>query len=345
MPKYLYLLSYIIPVSTFIAISGNGYITYTAPIVSFIILPFLEILIPQAKENFNSSQEELALNSKFYDIIVYSMLPTQFFLLFFFCFKISRFEYSSSELFGLIFSMGISCGVIGINVAHELGHRKYKIEQFMAKLLLLTSLYTHFFVEHNKGHHRNVATNKDPASAKKNQNVFLFWFQSIFGGIKSAIHFERLRLKNKKGINEVYKWKIYEVSFFLFIFILFGQKSAFSFLGAALIGALLLESVNYIEHYGLRRKTLEGGRFERVTPLHSWNSDHPLGRIMLFDLSRHSDHHANPNRKYQILRSFQNGPQFPTGYPGMILLALLPPLWFKVMNKKVNEWERNKILD
>jgi alkane 1-monooxygenase len=230
--------------------------------------------------------------------------------------------------------MGISCGVLGINVAHELGHRTSKAEQLMAKLLLITSCYSHFFIEHNKGHHRHVSTPNDPASAKLNQNLFSFWFISMFGSLTSSLKLDK---------NQIIKWKLIEVMLVLITGLIFGIKPALSFLGAALIGALLLESVNYIEHYGLRRKVLKSGRFEKVTPQHSWNSDHPIGRLILFNLSRHSDHHANINRKYQVLRSFQkDSPQYPTGYPGMILLSLIPPLWYQVMNKEVKRWEESK---
>lgn len=348
MPKPFYLLAYLIPACTYIALMSQGVWTYLAPIVAFIVLPLLEISLPKMQENYSPEQETKALNSKYFDYIVYFTVPTQIFLVLTMCYQISVNTYSGIELFGLIFSMGISCAVLGINVGHELGHRVKKSEQLMAKILLATSWYSHFFIEHNKGHHRHVSTDKDPASARVGQNVFHFWVQSLVGAFKSAVNFERKRLakdniKNPLA-NEVYRWKLIELSVTVAIGFVFGIKSALAFLGAALIGALLLECVNYIEHYGLRRKMQANGRYEKVTPHHSWNSDHPIGRLVLFDLSRHSDHHANPSRKYQILRSFKNDcPQFPTGYPGMIILSLVPPLWFKVMNKRVTAWELSKL--
>lgn len=327
MKKYFYLVSYIVPLSTFISLTSKGVLTFSAPMVSFILIPLLELIIPQSKYNFSKEEESEALNSKFYDYLVYSMVPLQYLLLFLFAYQISVNSYTSLELFGLIFSMGISCGVIGINVGHELGHRVTKSEQFMAKLLLATSWYSHFFVEHNKGHHRHVSTPKDPASAVINQSVYGFWMTSTFGSFKSALKLDK---------KEVLKWKVIELLITLSILLIFGLKPAICFLIAAMVGALLLESVNYIEHYGLRRKLNPSGRYEKVTPAHSWNSDHPLGRLVLFNLSRHSDHHANVNRKYQVLRTFEeDSPQFPTGYSGMIILCICPPLWFKVMNKRV----------
>jgi alkane 1-monooxygenase len=113
-----------------------------------------------------------------------------------------------------------------------------------------------------------------------------------------------------------------------------------AFLGAAFMGMLMLETVNYIEHYGLQRKLGASGQYERAMPHHSWNSDHVVGRLMLFELSRHSDHHYLASRKYQVLRHHDNAPQMPTGYPGMMLLALVPPLWFSIMHKKIKEWQQ-----
>jgi alkane 1-monooxygenase len=225
--------------------------------------------------------------------------------------------------------MGILSGIFGINLAHELGHRSKKAEQFMAKSLLLTSLYMHFFIEHNKGHHTHVSTPDDPSSAKYKQSVFSFWLQTFPGTLRSA-------------------WRIDAQQTMLFIFIqlsflavigwFFGTLVMGSFMAAALIGSIQLETVNYIEHYGLARDRVESGRYERVKPHHSWNSNHIMGRLLLFELSRHSDHHYQASRKYQVLRHQEDTPQMPTGYPGMILLALIPPIWFRVMDAQMKRF-------
>jgi len=246
-------------------------------------------------------------------------------------------------LAGRIISMGLLCGTFGINVAHELGHRVNKFEQFLAKMLLLTSLYMHFFIEHNKGHHKHVATASDPSTAKYNQSLYAFWPQTLVGTYKSAWRIANEEL-SKKGQsvfslrNEMLLFQLIQLLFLVGIFIFFGLTTTLLFMVAALIGGLLLESVNYIEHYGLTRNETENHQFERVQPHHSWNSNHIIGRLMLFELSRHSDHHYLASRKYQILRSFDNAPQMPTGYPGMILLSLVPPLWFKVMNNRMKKY-------
>ena len=238
--------------------------------------------------------------------------------------------------------MGLVCGGYGINVAHELGHRNNKFEQFLSKTLLLSSLYMHFFIEHNRGHHKRVSTKEDPSSARYGENIFSFWIRSVFTGYISAWNIEFSRLKRLKKFkfsleNEMLRFQLIQVLFVSSIYFVFGTQITIYFLFAAVMGFLLLETVNYIEHYGLQRKININGKYERVQPFHSWNSNHPVGRIMLFELSRHSDHHFNASRKYQVLKNHDNSPEMPTGYPGMMILSLIPPLWFYIMNKRIKK--------
>ena len=326
----------IIPLSTYISLTRSGVYTYIAPIVTFIGLPFFEFIFATDKYNLTDKEEKEALNTFFYDLMVYLMLPFQYLLILVFCYQLSTNTYQPYEVIGMIISLGISCGVLGINVGHELGHRNKKFEQRFAKLLLASSLYSHFFVEHNKGHHRHVSTPHDPASAKTGETIFTFWPKSIYGSLISALKFEKSKPIHK---NEVVIWKIFEVALISSISFIFSLEIALYVFIAAIFGILLLETVNYIEHYGLQRKIQPSGRYEKVQPIHSWNSDHILSRFVLFDLSRHSDHHANASRKYQILRTHNEAPQLPSGYPSMILLALVPPLWFKTMDRLVDELE------
>ena len=204
----------------------------------------------------------------------------------------------------------------------------------------------HFFIEHNRGHHKNVSTPEDPSSARKGEMLYAFWFRSVIYSYLSAWKIEQDRL-NKKGEpfisydNEMMRFQVIQLSLLALIWWQFGWLIMLYFVAAATIGFLLLETVNYIEHYGLLRE-LKGDRYERVMPRHSWNSNHVIGRIVLFELSRHSDHHYIASRKYQILRHINESPQMPTGYPGMMLMATFPPLWFYVMNKRVNNYQLNR---
>jgi alkane 1-monooxygenase len=222
--------------------------------------------------------------------------------------------------------MGICCGVLGINAAHELGHRKSRSERILSRLLLMTSLYWQFYVEHNRGHHKHVATPEDSESARVNESLPRFWVRALWLAIRNAWRIDPGEMARGMGL---------QGALLAGVQVGFGTPVTLAFIASALIGALLLQSVNYIEHYGLSRKRSESGGYEKVQPWHSWNSSHPLSRSVLFELSRHSDHHANVTRKYQLLRHFEEAPQMPTGYPGMILLALVPPLWFRVMNPRV----------
>jgi alkane 1-monooxygenase len=238
--------------------------------------------------------------------------------------------------------MGLMCGVYGINVAHELGHRAQRWERDLARALLLTSLYMHFIIEHNRGHHRRVGTPEDPASARYGENIYFFWVRTIVFSFISAWKIEADRLRKEGhapfgGRNEMLRSLLIELVLLVVIGSLFGAFTLLAFLGAALIGILLLETVNYIEHYGLGRARNAQGGFGRVQHYHSWNSDHPIGRTMLFELTRHSDHHWKASKKYQTLDSVPDGPQLPTGYPGMMLLALVPPLWFRITHPLIEE--------
>lgn len=332
---------YSLPIMGFISFNSTGVLTFLPVIEAFLFIPFIELLLKPNHKNHSKQTENKLLNSKVFDWIVYSLVPIQFIMLFIFLQSLSQFNISTIDIIGRIFSMGILCGVTGINLAHELGHRIKPYEQNMAKLLLLTSLYLHFIIEHNLGHHKHVATPLDPATSRKNETIYAFWLRSIYQGFISAWNIikKQLRRKNEKiwsFKNNFLRFLIYQITFLFSIAMVFNLLTVLCFLCSALIGILLLETVNYIEHYGLTRLKLTEFRFENASPKHSWNSDHQLGRFTLFELSRHSDHHYEPQRKYQVLRHHESSPQLPTGYPGMMVLSLMPPIWFMVMNGKLD---------
>lgn len=348
-PRILkYLAGYTIPLAVVLSIYLNGIYVFLAPVYAFVFLPFLELIIPVNKKNFSAMEEEMAKKDKWYDLMLYLHVPIQFGVLGYFLWTVNNGHFAAWELTGMILSMGISCGVIGINVAHELGHRKSKFEQLLAKLLLLSTLYMHFIIEHNKGHHKNVSTRNDPSSARLNEPVYTFYFRTIFGSIASAFHIQNKELaaKGKSFLNvhnELLWFAIIEIAFIITIAVAFSWLTVALYLPAALIGILLLESVNYIEHYGLSRQQTEQGNYERVQPWHSWNSNHVIGRVVLYELTRHSDHHYLASRKYQILRHFDDAPQLPAGYPAMIILSLIPPLYFAIMNPLVAKTQHQQI--
>ncbi len=335
--KYMNVL--VLPILAWISFQTHGWLTYLPLIESFLFIPLLELTYTPDPRNLTDEKEALRKDDPIYDWQLYIMVPIQFGLLIMFLFSMQEVGLSLIDKAGRISAMGLMCGVIGINVAHELGHRKTWYEQLMAKGLLLTSLYMHFFIEHNRGHHKNVSTKEDPSSARYGEMLYTFWVRSVVFAYLSAWKLEAQRLKKKGNSpfsfrNEMIQFKLIQIGLTVGIGLLFGWVVMSYFIIAAVIGFLLLETVNYIEHYGLERDR-KGDVYERVMPYHSWNSDHKIGRLILFELSRHSDHHYIASRKYQILRHIDDSPQMPTGYPGMMLLATIPPIWFAVMNPRI----------
>lgn len=306
----------------------------------FVLVPLLEWLLPQSSQNTAPEDEERRAGVLFFDLLLYANIPIVYGLCFM-AFQVgSSASLSASEYVGIALSVGIVVGANGINVAHELGHRNSIFEQNLAKILLLPALYQHFIIEHNRGHHKHVATDADPATARYGEWVFTFWGRSVYGSWRNAWQLERERLQRQGQTvwsmdNMMLRFVVYQALWLITVGLLFNLKGLVMALAAAIIGFLLLETVNYIEHYGLRRRLLASGRYEPVSPAHSWNSNHEMGRIMLYELTRHSDHHYKATRKYQILRHMDESPQLPLGYPGSILLALVPPVWFAVMNPRV----------
>jgi len=331
---------FIIPLLFFAGVFLGQWWTFSSVVFAFGLIPALEILFNPDRENLEGLEKEALKEDRKYDYLLYLVLPVIYSCIALFLFSVSHREYSTLEYAGLVFSLGVVLGGLGINVAHELGHRSKKFEQFFSKALLLPSAYMHFFIEHNYGHHKNVSTFEDPASARYNESLYSFWFRSVFRSYISAWSIENRRLKRKGHKvwslkNEMVRFTLITSLFYAAIFIAFGWFTFLLYLAASVVGFLLLETVNYIEHYGLARAKINEHRYEKVSPIHSWNSNHVIGRVMLFELSRHSDHHYKPSKKYQLLDHHENSPQMPTGYPGMMLLSLLPPLWFTIMNKRI----------
>jgi alkane 1-monooxygenase len=326
-----------------ISLLAPGIWSFCLPIYAFGIIPLLELLVKPDPNNIAEAEMEVVKQDRWFDYLLYMIVPVQVGMILLMCWKLSQPGLSVVEIVGKIWAVGIGCGVLGINVAHELGHRSTWYEQLMSKILLLTSLYMHFFIEHNRGHHKHVSTPDDPASARRGEWLFTFWFRSVWGSYWSAWEIENKRIR-KSGkplfslANEMVVYHFVQATAIALIGWAFGWQVMLYFLAAAISGFLLLETVNYIEHYGLQRKKMPNGSYESVLPEHSWNSDHLFGRLLLFELSRHSDHHYRAGRKYQTLRHMEGSPQMPTGYPGMLVLAVFSPLWFWVMHRAIDRF-------
>ena len=253
---------------------------------------------------------------------------------------VSTVNLSAIEAVGLVVSIGMVLTTNGINVAHELGHRQESKDRFLSKALLLPCLYMHFYIEHNHSHHLNAATKEDPATARYNQTLYSFWVTSTVRQYFGAWKVQMRLLKNYNRsffsfYNDVFWYFIIQFVYILCVYLIFGVLGLGLAIAAGVVSFLFLETVNYIEHYGLLRSKNASGRYERVQKIHSWNSNHVVGRIILYELTRHSDHHYKSSKKYQVLESHKESPILPFGYPTSMVLAMIPPLWFRIMNKRV----------
>ncbi len=340
-----YICAYTIPFMAIIGIWLQGIYTYLTPIYAFGLIPILELFTNSSTKNVNDKHKILQSKKRIFDWMLYINLPIVYGLLFYGIFTCTTSNLDTYEVIGIIISLGIVLGSNGINVGHELGHR-FTNERYIGKVLLLPSLYMHFYIEHNFGHHLNVATKEDPATARYNQPIYLFWITST---IRQYINAWKIQFKLLKQNNQAFLSIKNDMLCYFFITLLYLTTVTyfFGFLGflvaflSGVTGFLLLETINYIEHYGLVRRKTSSGRYERVREIHSWNSNHTLGRIMLYELTRHSDHHHRASKKYQILDHHDKSPQLPFGYPTSMVLSLFPPLWFLIMNKRVPREMKN----
>ena len=323
----------------YLSFTQRGVLTYSAFLYAYAMIPLIEFFLINDERNFSVFEESIAKKNIAYDLILYISVGLHLVLLCVFLFSLEDASLQMYEVVGRVLSMGLVT-TFAINLAHELGHRQSWGEQFLSKLMLLTTLMMHFFIEHNRGHHKNVATFEDPSTARKGETVYAFWFRAILNEYLSAWQLEKKRLEatNQSNFslhNEMIQFQIIQILFVGLIYYLFGGFILMAFLFNAAIAYVSFETVQYLEHYGLQRKKNEKGRHERVKAHHSWNSNHVFGRLMMFNLSRHSDHHFKAHKKYQVLNHHDDAPQLPTGYPGMMILSLIPPLWFRIMNPKL----------
>ena len=321
---------------------------WIGPILIYILLPILDIFFGPDGQNPPEELMEQLENDRYYRYCTYVYIPFQMLSIVFACYLWTANDLSwlgidgglgLASKIGLAFSIG-AMGGIGINTAHELGHKKVSLERWLSKITLAQTFYGHFYIEHNRGHHVRVATPEDPASSRFGENFWTFLPRSVFGSLKSAWELEANRLKRQdKSVfhpsNDVLNAWAMSVVLWGALTAIFGWQILPFVAIQAVYGFSLLETVNYLEHYGLLRSKNERGRYVRCTPQHSWNSDHICTNIFLYHLQRHSDHHANPTRRYQTLRSFDEAPNLPSGYASMITLAYFPPIWRRVMDHRV----------
>ena len=342
--RHWWLLGLVVPTLPIIAgglaaATGLGIFWWLGPIVLYGVMPLLDLSLGRDRENPPEEIVPQLNDDRYYRWCTFLYVPLQFTSLVLACAIWSSGRLSTFAALGLAATVG-SVGGVAINTAHELGHKHPAVEQWLAKIALAQTGYGHFVVEHNRGHHVHVSTPQDPASSRLGQSLYEFLPRTVIGSVRSAITIERDR-RRRAGThflsprNDVLNAWALTVVLFGALVAAFGLTILPWLAIQAIIGFLMLEVVNYVEHYGLLRAQKENGRYERCQPQHSWNANNVASNLALYQLQRHSDHHANPTRRYQCLRNFDDVPQLPTGYAAMMALALVPPLWRKVMDPRV----------
>lgn len=305
----------------------------------YIGLPILDYCFGEDRQNPPEAAVPELENAKYYRVITYLLVPIIAFGFLFNVIFLATHDLAPLHWIAVALTTGALLG-FGLNLGHEMGHKKRKLDQVLALFTLSLGGYGHFSIEHNRGHHRDVATPEDPATSRLGEHIYEFMLREIPGAFKRAWTLEAERLQ-RKGLsrlhysNEILQGGLMTLTLYAALIALYGLPMVPVLAVVAFWGAFQLTSANYIEHYGLLRKKLPNGQYERCAPHHSWNSNHLVSNLVVFQLQRHSDHHANPARSYQSLRDFPELPSLPSGYFGMFILAYIPPLWFAVMNPRL----------
>ena len=331
-------LVYLPAATLLVGIALGGYATALTPLVVFVALPLVDAAVGHDTATFTDG-------NPWFDRLLRLWVPVQAVLLAVVLHHVTTRPLAWYELAGILGSTALVTGGAGITIAHELMHRKAPLDRALAEGLMLMASYPHFCIEHVLGHHRNVATPDDPATSRLGESLYAYLPRVLWGSLRSAAHLESERTR-KRGISwydprhRLTRYTAELIVLLVIAAVAFGPAGAAFFLAQGALAALLLETINYVEHYGLTRERT-GDRWETVQPRHSWNANHRVSNWWLFNLQRHADHHAHASRPYWQLRALDDGPQLPASYPAMIVLALFPPLWFRVMDPRAQLGSRN----
>lgn len=334
--NYKYLLSLVPPIFVIYGNIMGGNWVWLNFIFTFGFITLLELILPDDTDN-NFDESPIIPN-----VILGMHVLAQFCAVCSLLYSVHRGIVQEWSLVGAIISTGTNSGSSAIVVAHELLHRRSKWWQACAKFLMGTASNPYFFAEHIPVHHRYVATAQDPATARLGESLYAFFMRTTLQQYLSVLKIEADRLKKKNvtpyglsnyGIGAPFVYAITIVTIGLGL----GWVAALAYVAQGVLASFLLEYTNYIEHYGLERNPMQ-----RVNETHSWQTDKPASRYLLIDLSRHADHHFHGAKPYHKLKTYENGPKLPAGYAGMFYLALVPPLWFSVMDKRVQAYQHNQ---
>ena len=337
-PSAFFFLCYLAVAALFFGIERGGLALVSPVILVFGVLPLLDEVF---RDDWSTAQGRES--RRLYDAPLLLFAPVQLTLLALASRRAPSFLQDPWSLAGLALSTGVVTGACGITVAHELMHRRERPHRGLAEMLMSSVGYGHFTTEHVFGHHRFVGTPRDPATSRLGESFYAFLPRTIVEGARSAWVLERGRLlalgRRPGGFGDGrLRWAALSTGWAAAALGLGGAAGLAVWIGQAIVAVVLLELINYLEHYGLERRIDAQGRPERVQISHSWNSGRLVSGLFLFRLTRHSEHHFDASRPYERLPPGQEAPQLPAGYASMLLLALIPPLWFRVMNPRVQEF-------
>jgi alkane 1-monooxygenase len=342
--RYAWLMGAMVPLLPFAAwglvkLTGAGVFWFAGPALVFVVFPILDVVVGMDPSNPPDSVLKWLEQDRYYRYCTYLFLPLLYVSLVFACWMWAYGDLTVFDKIGLAVTLAMVSG-IAIADAHELGHKRDNLERWLSKIALAPTGYGHFYIEHNRGHHVRVSTPEDPASARMGESFYAFWPRTVLGSLRSAWRLEKARFgRLERSLwtlsNDLFNAWLMTIVLYGALIGIFGVTIVPYLLLQAVLGFSLLEVVNYLEHYGLLRQRREDGRYERCRASHSWNSNNVASNVLLYHLQRHSDHHAYPVRRYQALRHLDEAPQLPTGYAGMMVLALIPPLWNRVMDRRL----------
>jgi len=337
-----YWVVFVVPVVALAGLRAGGWATLATLLLVFGVIPVVEAILGLRTDNDDTDGPTRRFA---YDLPLYVWVPAQLGVQAYGLWLVLSGHLTGWEAVVGTMSIGVMTAAGGINIAHELMHRKDPRQRALGEILMASVTYTHFCIEHVYGHHRHVATPADAASSRFGESVYAFLPRTIIGGFRSAWRIEQQRTR-KQGIsawslrNRMTRYGLTQLVLYTALALTLGPIAVAYWAGQSLTAIVVLEIINYVEHYGLSRRELSPGRYERVQPWHSWNASHRLTNWLLFNLQRHSDHHYLASRPYHMLRHYDDVPQLPAGYATMILAALVPPVWKAIMHPRVEAWSR-----
>jgi alkane 1-monooxygenase len=343
LPALPHLLGFTLPLVVLWGMAHGGWWSFAPVVAIFGVLPAVDALAGLNTSNPRREDVPALDASPWFRGVTWAWVPVQLALIAWGVHAATIGGLSPLELAGLTVSIGMVNGAIGITFAHELIHRHGAFERGLGEVLLSSVSYTHFCIEHVHGHHRHVATPLDPATARSGESFYAFLPRTVAGGLRSAWRIE-VGLVAKRGLrwwhlrNRMLRYGLVQVAMYAAAWAITGPGGAVWLAAQAVIAFTMLEVINYVEHYGLVRRASAAGQYERVMPWHSWNSSHRVSNWLLINLARHSDHHYLAAKRYQVLEHLEAAPQLPAGYGTMFLAALVPPLWRRVMDPRVEHW-------